>query len=126
MSLPRSAGRILVADDEEDMRLLLQELLEDAGYVVEIACDGQQTLEQLDAQRPDLLLLDLMMPQVDGWTVLNRLAQRDDAPPVIVLTGSGAFDDHRPPPSGVMATLSKPFSFAALLDLCTAALGRPS
>jgi two-component system alkaline phosphatase synthesis response regulator PhoP len=119
------AGRILVADDEEDIRVLLKELLEHAGYAVEVACDGQETLDQLDAKRPDLLLLDLLMPRVDGWAVINRLAQRDDAPPIIILTGAVSFDHAGPAPAGVTATLAKPFSFTALLGLCASALGPP-
>jgi CheY-like chemotaxis protein len=80
--------RILVVDDEEDTRTLLCTLLESEGYGVETAADGEAALERVQATRPDLILLDIMMPQMDGLEVCDHLrfdpATRDV--PIIFLT----------------------------------------
>ena len=80
--------RILVADDDGDMLELLEALLEGAGYAVETAADGAAALEQVAAATPDLILLDVMMPKMDGLEVCDHLrfdpATRDV--PIIFLT----------------------------------------
>ncbi|HYR29013.1 MAG TPA: response regulator [Thermoanaerobaculia bacterium] len=65
--------RVLVADDEEAIRLLVVRVLRRAGFDAVEATDGQHAIEQLDAQRFDALVLDLMMPRVDGFGVVNHL-----------------------------------------------------
>ena len=80
--------RLLVADDDPAVAELMRQLLGEEGWQVAAAADGQQTLEQVARQRPDLLLLDLMMPVVDGFEVLRRLRQQSETAdlPVVVIT----------------------------------------
>jgi CheY-like chemotaxis protein len=65
--------RVLVVDDEAMMRDLLSGLLEMEGYVVEVAEEGRSALAAIDARPPDAVLLDLNMPGVSGWQVIDRL-----------------------------------------------------
>ena len=76
--------RILVVEDEGDLRNLVTRILEDSGYAVEAAEDGWSAIEALGARRPDLMLLDLRLPVLDGWTVLE-FARRSAAPPAVAL-----------------------------------------
>jgi DNA-binding response OmpR family regulator len=89
------AQRILVADDEERVVRLLQIRLEALGYEVVPTYDGETALHHAAEGQPDLVLLDVMMPKVDGFEVLRRLkADPATAPiPVIMLTARGQFDD---------------------------------
>ena len=82
------AYRILIADDEKDIRSVLALYLENAGYEVVEAADGEQTLQALSSQPIDLCLLDIMMPKLDGYQVLKRLRQSNDVP-VIVISAKG-------------------------------------
>jgi two-component system cell cycle response regulator len=85
------AELILVVDDEEDHRDLLQELLTTAGYQVVAAADGQTALAQATAAPPDLILLDLLMPGMDGFEVCRRLkaSAATETVPIIMVTGLG-------------------------------------
>ena len=82
------AYRILVADDEKDIRSVLALYLEDAGYEVVEAADGAEALRVLETQDIDLCLLDIMMPELDGYQVLKRVREDDDVP-VIVVSAKG-------------------------------------
>lgn len=82
------AYRILVADDEKDIRSVLALYLEDAGYEVVEAADGAEALHVLETQDIDLCLLDIMMPELDGYQVLKRVRETDDIP-VIVVSAKG-------------------------------------
>ena len=82
------AHRILVADDEKDIRSVLVLYLEDAGYEVVEAADGAQALRALREQDIDLCLLDIMMPELDGYQVLKLVRETDDVP-VIVVSAKG-------------------------------------
>ena len=86
--LDRRDGTVLVADDEESVRALVRESLRARGLTIEEAADGVETLERIAARPPDLLVLDLVMPRLDGFTVLERLRrdERTRGIPVIVLT----------------------------------------
>ena len=81
---------ILIVDDDELRCELLAELLEDEGFETRIALDGQEGLEDLAEQRPDLILLDIIMPRIDGVRFLQRLpsVSASPSPPVIVISGS--------------------------------------
>ena len=112
--------RVLVVDDEEFIRRLLMQILAQAGYEVDLAAEGGEALRKIEARRPDLMVLDLMMPGVDGWTVLERLRGFADPPPVIVLTAHGGYDTFaRLAREGVAAYMSKPFSLRELLRVCS-------
>lgn len=110
--------RVLVVDDERDIRDLLAAALAEEGYAVRVACDGAQALDVAHEARPDVVLLDLMMPGMDGWAFLRA---RRDIPhladvPVLVLSavagtgfGSGRELD-------VAGSFAKPFDLDTLVD----------
>ena len=81
-------GKILVADDEPDMRAVLSDLLEEAGHQVTEAEDGQDAYQQIQQEAPDLVLLDVLMPMMNGIQVLQRLRADPTTQtlPVILLT----------------------------------------
>lgn len=76
--------KILIADDEKEIRSLLRLYLEKEGYIVEEAADGKQTLEKLADREITLCLLDIMMPEVDGFHVLQQLRKTSDIPVIII------------------------------------------
>jgi CheY-like chemotaxis protein len=86
----REPGRVLIVDDDDIIREALQTALEDAGLAVRAAAHGQAALEMLDGWRPDLILLDLMMPVMDGWAFRQAQWARPAAAriPVIVLSAA--------------------------------------
>jgi CheY-like chemotaxis protein len=116
----RDPKRVLVVDDEHDLRHFLELLMRSAGYDVDVAADGQEALDRIAARTPDLMLLDLMMPVMDGWAVLERLAGR--RPPAVVVL-SAAADPDRALRAGAAACVTKPFSVQALLATCGRLLG---
>ncbi|MBV9170850.1 MAG: response regulator transcription factor, partial [Chloroflexi bacterium] len=79
---------ILVADDEKNILQLARMYLQAEGFTVEVATNGRETLEKVRQAKPDLLVLDLMMPEVDGWEVCRRLRKDSDLP-IIMLTARG-------------------------------------
>jgi len=113
--------RILVIDDEEDSRDLVAHILRDGHYDVQVAADGDEGITMIAARRPDLVVLDLMMPVVDGWQVLESIRQRADPPPVLVLvlTAAAGYDTFvRGVREGAVAYILKPFEFHELLSTC--------
>jgi len=81
--------KVLIIDDEEAVRLSLKMIFEYEGYECLIAANGAEGLKVAERDRPDLIFLDIKMPQIDGLEVLKRLDVRDGMPPVIVLSGHG-------------------------------------
>lgn len=104
-------AKILVVDDEKDVVELLSFLLKKDGYQVVSAHNGIEALEKVDSEKPDLVLLDVMMPEMDGYTVQTKLmenpATRDI--PVIILTAKGQLKDVFAMSSNVAAYMAKPF-----------------
>ncbi|HEX9829588.1 MAG TPA: response regulator, partial [Bacteroidota bacterium] len=80
-------NRILVVDDEEALRTVLSSELEDEGYVVQMAGDGDEAIKILEKNAFDLILLDIKMPTVDGFEVLKFIKQTHPLSKVIMLTG---------------------------------------
>jgi two-component system, cell cycle response regulator DivK len=80
--------KILVADDDFDNRTIIREALEAAGYAVRTAVDGEDALQQVANESPEVLLLDLSMPKINGWEVAKRLRQdgRNEKMPIIAFT----------------------------------------
>lgn len=105
------AASVLVVDDDPDIRGALQLLLTQAGFDVSLANNGREALRQVQAARPDLIVLDLMMPEMDGW---EFLAAARPVAPVIVISGAGQFT-HRPLPGNVVRLISKPFDIERFL-----------
>src|ERR1043165_8805931 len=79
---------ILVADDEKNIVQLARMYLQAEGFTVETAANGKETLEKVRVAKPDLLVLDLMMPEIDGGEVRRRLRKESDLP-IIMLTARG-------------------------------------
>ena len=117
-------GRVLVVDDDEDIRKLLLAAFSDAGYEVATAADGEQAIEAVRRRQPDVILLDLMMPRVSGWGFTERYA-REPGPhaPIIVITAASG-QVLRLPEQGVTRVVPKPFSVDALLSHVERAVGR--
>ena len=110
-------ARILVVDDEPDILLLHRLNLEAAGHEVVLAADGMKALERIDVDRPDCVVLDVMMPVLDGWGVLEALQGRLDAPPVLVVSAKSSDADVEHAMSiGARGYLAKPFNAQTLLD----------
>ena len=84
--------KILVVDDEENIRFLYKEELEDDGYHVELAKDGEEALRQFSHFQPDLITLDIKMPGMDGIEVLKRLREQDRNLPIILCS---AYSDYK-------------------------------
>jgi two-component system, OmpR family, response regulator len=85
--------RILVVDDEENIRFLLVSALSHFGFDVHAAASGQEAMQMVEAVRPDLVVLDVMMPDVDGFAVLRRLRAARDMTPVLFLTARDGTED---------------------------------
>ena len=125
---PSEGKLILVADDDSDVRELVVFRLVHAGYEVITAADGEEAASLALERRPDLCLLDVMMPKLDGFEVTRRVRSSPEIAdtPILLLTASvhesavergirAGADDH----------IAKPFSSRELLDRCAAALGFP-
>jgi two-component system, cell cycle response regulator DivK len=112
------AHTILIADDHEDNRELLQLLLENAGYSVREAKDGSECLEMARDERPDLIVMDLSMPVLDGWGVFEELKTdlRTRAIPCMAVTAHADLDRNRALETGFIAYVSKPFRNELLLS----------
>jgi DNA-binding response OmpR family regulator len=118
-------GRVLVVDDEEGIRVLCRVNLELGGFEVLEASDGVEALEKARAERPDLVFLDLMMPRMDGWQVLDEL--KNDAStagiPVVILTARTSEEDQmRGWGEGILEYLAKPFNPQRLVEWAEQAL----
>ena len=117
MSEPSPPARLLVVDDEESVRNLICRILRDAGHEVEAAHDGRDALSKVLRRRPDLIVLDLMMPELDGWGVVDELYRQGRLPPVLMLTARSDYDTFaRAVRQGVSAFISKPFRLQDLLS----------
>ena len=86
------AVSVLIVEDDRNIAELLQMYLEKEGYAVTIADDGGKGLEKFRAIKPDLVLLDVMMPVMDGWTVCRSI-RSESTTPIIMLTAKGETDD---------------------------------
>jgi DNA-binding response OmpR family regulator len=117
-------SRVLVIDDEADIRLLLRALLERAGHVVAEAGDGRDGLRVLHSWRPDLVVLDVTMPGLDGWGTLERIRDLTDVP-VLMLTALGQeLQKVRGLKAGADDYMTKPFGRQELLARVEALLRR--
>ena len=110
-------AKILVIDDEPGIRGLLDTLLSRKGYDVAIASSGQKGLELFRRERPDVIVLDLKMPGMDGLTVLQQVRSLHASQPVIILTGAGTPEAERQIRAlGVTDFVEKEFSLHLLGD----------
>ncbi len=131
--MPASGARpgegrcVLLVEDEDQLRRVMKDLLERDGYKVAEARDGAQALDEVDRSAPDLIMLDLNLPGLDGYGVLQRLRARPNTSqiPVIVLTAKGDEDNEvRVFQLGAVDFLTKPFRARALSARLESVLGR--
>jgi len=87
------SAKLLIIDDDEAVRTSLAAYLEDSGFEVEQAANGFQGLEVFERARPDLVICDLRMPQIDGLELIRRIGELDSSAPVIVVSGAGVMKD---------------------------------
>ncbi|HVR29427.1 MAG TPA: response regulator transcription factor [Thermoanaerobaculia bacterium] len=117
------SATILVVEDDPSLLAGLALNLRKSGYRIRTAADGAAALASLESERPDLVLLDLMLPGVDGLEILSRIRTTDASLPVVVLTALGSEDEKiRGLDVGANDYVTKPFSVAELLARVRAAL----
>ena len=106
--------RMLIVDDDREVRETLRTALEDEGFTVAVAANGAEAMTKLEERRPRLVLLDLMMPVVDGWEVLDRMRADPDLAGVPVCVVS-AIAERQPDRADFM--LRKPFAVEQVIDV---------
>jgi DNA-binding response OmpR family regulator len=117
--LPTTTRRILVVEDEPEIQILVNRILRSVGHEVESAGDGAEAITKVQARRPDLIVLDIVMPRVDGWAVLDYLREVPNPPPVILLTGRTDYETFaRGVRAGASAYVVKPFRFHEFVATC--------
>ena len=108
--------RLIVVEDEKRIADFLARGLESAGYTVDLAGDGATGLELIHQTNYDLVILDMMLPDMDGLLVLEKIRNRQSSPPVLILSARGGVDDRvRGLELGADDYLTKPFAFVELL-----------
>ncbi len=110
--------RVVIVEDDPDILLVLRLNLELAGFETSLAADGATGLRRIETERPDLVLLDLMLPGLDGWSVLAELGSRQGGPPVVVCSSKqGARDIERAERLGAAAYVTKPFQIDRVIEV---------
>src|ERR1700736_3473058 len=105
--------RVLIVDDEPELRVSLAQRLRHEGYAVDAACDGESALFMADGGQYDAILLDLMLPRMDGWTVLSKLRKGRNRAPLLVLSACDALEHRvRVLDAGADDYLIKPFQMS--------------
>ena len=117
-------ARVLVVDDDADIRGLLRQLLERAGYDVAEAPDGREGLRTLYSAAPDLVLLDVSMPGLDGWQTLERIRDLSDVPVLMLTARTAELEKVRGLKAGADDYVAKPFGRQELLARVEALLRR--
>jgi CheY-like chemotaxis protein len=118
-------ANILVTDDDQDVRELVAFVLEKEGHRVTKAQDGQGCLDHVNLEKPDLIVLDVMMPGMDGYTVHSKLAENDETRdiPILILTAKGGMQDVFQLAANVKGYIAKPFDPNALREKVGKILG---
>lgn len=116
-------AKILIVEDNSDLRRLYAIGLNQYGYEVKLASNGLEAIDRIEAERPDLILLDIAMPVMSGWEVLDRVNPPEctNAIPVVVVTGQTEREEERGHGS-IAAWLAKPVTLAELVEVISARL----
>ena len=115
--------KVLIVDDQDDVRWVLTNVMRQANYVAIPAATGQEALTCMERQTPDVVLLDIGLPDMDGFEVLMRIKMMDKAVPVIMVTGNGKpYDAARAVRAGAWDYITKPFKNKDVLHTVRAAL----
>src|SRR5215471_8898328 len=123
--MQRGMQRILIVEDEAPMRRALEDVLADEGYRVLSAADGESGLQRAITEKPDIVLLDIMMPRLDGYAVCEELRRLSNPVPILMLTAKGQVEDRVAGLDvGADDYLVKPFSTEELLARVRALLRR--
>jgi CheY-like chemotaxis protein len=121
----RKQAHILVVEDDQDIRESIVEVLEEGGYTVSVAGDGLEALESLQHARPDLILLDLMMPNMNGFQFREaQLSNADHAKIPVAIVTADANVKEKAEQLRAVGFARKPLKIQPLLDLVSRALGR--
>ena len=119
--------RILIAEDEKDLNRILTSRLTAEHYSVDSCFDGQEALEYLESAEYDAAILDIMMPEMDGLTVLKKIRRKNINTPVLLLTARDSIDDRVSGlDAGANDYLVKPFAFEELLARIRVLLRKPA
>lgn len=118
--------RALVVDDDESLRTMLNQYFQREGFTVSTAANGNEALRRFYEDRPDVVILDLMLPGMDGWEVCARLRELSDVPILLLSARTAQTDKLRGFRLGVDDYIPKPFSLAELLARVRAVLARSS
>ena len=113
---------VLVVDDDESIRALVAEALEEAGYTVETADGGAKALERIAGAAPDAIVLDIWMPSLDGFDVMGTLRGSDKTRHIPVVVMSAAYPERAALDLGAQEFLAKPFEVSQLLAAVERAL----
>jgi CheY-like chemotaxis protein len=125
---PRSRRLVLVVDDDSGLRDTIRGLLESLGFLVSTAANAREAIDEIGAQRPDVVLTDIYMPEGDGYELIAALRSFGEDIPIVAMSGGALqynVEDHLGMARrlGAEATLAKPFRAAALIELVDRAIG---
>lgn len=119
-----SLGKILVADDDQNISDLLRMYLEKEGFTVCLASDGEQALIKFTSENPDLVLLDIMMPKLDGWQTCREIRKKSECPIIMVTAKGETFDKVLGLELGADDYVVKPFEAKEIVARIKAVLRR--
>jgi len=119
-----SKGRILIVDDDRTLVRLMREALSKAEFEIVTAFNGIDALQELYAKQPDMVLLDVMMPRMDGWETATRIRQVSKVPIIMLTAKDEESDKLKGFAAGVDDYVTKPFSFAEMTARVQAVLNR--
>lgn len=120
-------AQILVVDDDKNIRMLLSQCMEEAGYMVVSAVDGEHALKKVEETQFDLVLLDMKLPGMDGLQVLRKLRAADPAQPIVIITAHGTIETAvEAMKSGATDYLQKPFTPEEIRNIVRLNLSKPA